>query len=98
MADDADLVQRLRDEVKRLNAEMDRLESDLERYRTATEDALQQLDWCIGYFTGARLHALSKSLGSNRAYIRRHLMHRPELSMPTGSGQPPERTDREATP
>lgn len=93
MADDDELVQKLRDEVKRLNAEMDHLEGDLERYRTATEDALQQVDWCIGYFTGARLHALAKSLGANRAYIRRHLMHRPELSMPAGNVQSPGRTD-----
>jgi hypothetical protein len=93
MSDDAELVQRLRDEVKRLNAEMDHLEGELERYRTATEDALQQLDWCIGYFTGARLHPLARSLGSNRAYIRRHLMHRPELSLPADNAQSPGRTD-----
>jgi hypothetical protein len=93
MSDDAELVQQLRDEVKRLNAEMDHLEGELERYRTATEDALQQLDWCIGYFTGARLFALARSLGSNRAYIRRHLMHRPELSLPADNVQSPGRTD-----
>lgn len=93
MSDDAELVRKLRDEVKRLNVEMDHLEDELERYRTATEDALQQVDWCIGYFTGARLHALARSLGANRAYIRRHLMHRPELTMPAGNVQPSERTD-----
>ena len=81
------------DRMAELEAEVASLMREVDRYRSATEDALQQLDWCIGYFTGARLHALSKSLGSNRAYIRRHLMHRPELSLPTGSGQQPERTD-----
>ena len=25
------------------------LEAEIERYRQASEDALQQLDWCIGY-------------------------------------------------
>ena len=27
------------------------LEGEVERYRQASEDALQQLDWCIGYST-----------------------------------------------
>ena len=29
------------------------LEDKLERYRQASEDALEQLDWCIGYCTAA---------------------------------------------
>ena len=29
------------------------LEDEVERYRRASEDALQQLDWCIGYLHGS---------------------------------------------
>ena len=29
------------------------LEDEVERYRQASEDALQQLDWCIGYLHGS---------------------------------------------
>jgi hypothetical protein len=29
------------------------LENELERYRQASQDALQQLDWCIGYMCGS---------------------------------------------
>ena len=27
---------------------------EVERYRSAAEDAMKQLDWCIGYFAGSR--------------------------------------------
>jgi hypothetical protein len=80
MAEDRN--QDLRDEIRELRKEV-------ERYRTATEDALQQLDWCIGYFVGANKGGLAKSLGHNRSYIRRHLLHREEAPTPTsesGSG------------
>ena len=62
--------------------EVERLEEELERFRTATEDALQQLDWCIGYFVGVNKPGIAKSLGANRAYIRRHLLKRPEQAVP----------------
>jgi hypothetical protein len=58
------------------------LMEEVDRYRTAAEDALQQLDWCIGYFTGCNKAGIAKSLGANRAYIRRHLMRRPEQANP----------------
>jgi hypothetical protein len=61
------------------------LMKDVDRYRTATEDALQQIDWCIGYFTGSNKTSIAKALSSNRAYIRKHLLHREEQGMPTGS-------------
>ena len=57
----------------------------LDRYRTACEDALQQLDWCIGYFTGCNKRGLAKALTRNRSTIKGHLRHRDELSMPTNS-------------
>jgi hypothetical protein len=78
------------DRVQELQEEVERLMHEVERYRSATEDALQQLDWCIGYFTGSRNGRIAKSLGVNRNYIRRNLLKRPELSTPNaaaGSGR-----------
>ena len=34
------------------NARIRELEDEVERYRRASEDALSQLDWCIGYMHG----------------------------------------------
>ena len=59
------------------------LEEDVERYRRATEDALQQLDWCIGYFHGCGKTGIAKALSGNRSYIRRHLLQRSEQPVPT---------------
>jgi hypothetical protein len=55
---------------------------DAARYRRAAEDALQQLDWAIGYLHGIRKVEISKSLAKNRSYIRRQLMGRAEEPMP----------------
>ena len=49
------------------------LEDEVERYRHASEDALQQLDWCIGYMHGSGKKGIARSLAKNRAYIRTHL-------------------------
>ena len=73
------------DRVKELELEVERLMREVDKYRTATEDALQQLDWCIGYFTGSNKQRLAKSLGANRAYIRQHLLRREEAGMPASS-------------
>ena len=56
---------------------------ELERYRQAAEDALQQLDWCIGYLHGIRKTDISRALAKNRAQIRTQLMHRPEQPVPS---------------
>jgi hypothetical protein len=61
----------------------DRHDDELERYRQAAEDALQQLDWCIGYLHGIRKTDISRALARNRAQIRTQLMHRPEQPVPT---------------
>jgi hypothetical protein len=71
------------DRIKELELELQRLMEEVDKYRTATEDALQQLDWCIGFFTGSNKSNIAKSLGANRAYIRRHLLNRAEANMPT---------------
>lgn len=57
-------------------------ESD-ERYRQAAEDALQQLDWCIGYLHGIRKTKISAQLAKNRAHIRRHLMNEAHEPLPS---------------
>ena len=57
-------------------------DEELERYRRAAEDALQQLDWCIGYLHGARKVEISRALAKNRAHIRTELLRRPEQPDP----------------
>lgn len=47
-----------------------------ERYRRAAEDALQQLDWCIGYLHGIRKSSEAKVLARNRQVIRQNLLGR----------------------
>jgi hypothetical protein len=54
-----------------------------ERYRQAAEDALQQLDWCIGYLHGIRKGNISRQLARNRSHIRRNLMKEPTAPLPT---------------
>ena len=55
---------------------------ELERYRQAAEDALGQLDWCIGYLHGIRKLDVSRALAKNRSYIRRRLLQREEEPVP----------------
>jgi hypothetical protein len=70
-------------------ARIRQLEAEVERYRQASEDALQQLDWCIGYMHGAGKKGIARALSHNRAYIRTHLMMRAEQPVPS------QQTDRE---
>jgi len=58
-------------------------EREADRYRKAADDALQQLDWAIGYLHGIRKVEIARALARNRAHIRRELMHRAEESLPT---------------
>jgi hypothetical protein len=60
----------------------DNRDDELRRYRRAAEDALQQLDWCIGYLHGARKVAISRSLAKNRSYIRTQLLQQAEQPAP----------------
>jgi hypothetical protein len=57
-------------------------ESEADRYRRAADDALQQLDWAIGYLHGIHKVEISKALAKNRSYIRRKLMGRDEEPLP----------------
>jgi hypothetical protein len=47
---------------------------ETERYRKAAQDALEQLDWCIGYLHGIHKTKISSQLAKNRAHIKRDLM------------------------
>jgi hypothetical protein len=50
-------------------------DDETERYRQAAQDALEQLDWCIGYLHGIHKNKISSQLAKNRASIKRNLMH-----------------------
>jgi hypothetical protein len=56
---------------------------DVDRYRKAAEDALQQLDWAIGYLHGDGKTAIAGALAKNRSFIREQLMDQPEEPLPT---------------
>ncbi|HET8672986.1 MAG TPA: hypothetical protein VFL87_05090 [Thermoleophilaceae bacterium] len=58
-------------------------QDEADRYRRAADDALQQLDWAIGYLHGIRKTAISKALAQNRSYIRKQLMGVAEQALPT---------------
>jgi hypothetical protein len=58
---------------------------EVERYKHAAEEALQQLDWCIGYLHGIRKSQLSTRLAKNREYIKRNLMQEPTAPTPTAT-------------
>jgi hypothetical protein len=63
-----------------------RYREDADRYRQAAEDALQQLDWCIGYLHGIRKIGISRALSKNRSFIRANLMQEPEEPLPAEQG------------
>ncbi len=73
-------------ELERLRAEVDKLLHEVERYRTASEDIMQQLDWCIGYFTGTNKTKVARTLSANRNHIRRTLLRRSEQTVPVNEG------------
>ncbi len=57
--------------------------NDTERYRRAAEDALQQLDWCIGYLHGIRKTKISSALARNRRSIQHNLMGQKTEALPS---------------
>jgi len=67
----------------RQNGQLRELEEQVERYRRASEDALQQLDWCIGYLHGCRKTEIAGALATNRSHIRQHLLQRSKQPLPT---------------
>jgi hypothetical protein len=61
----------------------ERYREESRRYRQAAEDALQQLDWCIGYLHGIRKVQISRALSQNRSYIRSSLLDQSEQPLPS---------------
>ncbi len=61
----------------------DKMDDETARYRRAAEDALQQLDWCIGYLHGIRKTEISRSLSRNRSHIRSELLKEAEQPLPS---------------
>ena len=57
-----------------------------ERYRRAATDALEMLDWCIGYLVGTHKDRIASQLARNRSYIRQQLLHEPAEPVPTSKG------------
>jgi hypothetical protein len=62
-------------------------QDEADRYRRAADDALQQLDWAIGYLHGIRKTEISKALAKNRTFIRKRLMGQ------SGEPDPSQQTD-----
>jgi hypothetical protein len=56
---------------------------ETDRYRQAAEDALQQLDWCIGYLHGIHKTKISAQLARNRTFIKRELMKQATEPIPS---------------
>lgn len=56
---------------------------DADRYRQAATDALEMVDWCIGYMVGTRKNSIASALARNRKYIREQLLREPAEPVPT---------------
>ncbi|HLM31998.1 MAG TPA: hypothetical protein VK326_10095 [Solirubrobacterales bacterium] len=46
---------------------------EAERYRAAAEEALDQLDWLVGYLERIHKSEIARALARNRSQIRRQL-------------------------
>ena len=57
--------------------------AEAERYKEAATQALEMLDWCIGYLVGVRKEGIAARLAENRAFIRKRLMDEPAEPVPT---------------
>jgi hypothetical protein len=76
------------DRARQLEADVLHLMGEVDRYRTATDDTLQQINWCIGYLTASRNGRIASALSANRDRIRSKLLGLAPQSVPT--------SDREA--
>lgn len=68
------------DVLKELELKVERLEHMTDTYRRATEDALFQLGWCVGYFEATQRPRVSRGLAVTMQQIREHLLDRPDSS------------------
>ena len=71
---------RQRSSKQRDGSESNQPETD--RYRQAAEDALQQLDWAIGYLHGIKKDKEARALSANRRIIRERILERPAEPLP----------------
>lgn len=65
------------------DGDKDALRDDARRYEQAARDALEQLDWCIGYFHGVRKGNIAAALARNRTEIRTRLLQKPAEPTPS---------------
>lgn len=56
---------------------------EVDRYRTATDDALQQINRCIGYLAATKQGRIASSLSVDLEHIRSNLLGRAPQSVPT---------------
>lgn len=71
-----------KERIAELEHEVERLMKEVDRYRTAAEDALQQLDWCIGFFAGNHKPQVARALNGNQMHIRRRFLRRASHPVP----------------
>ena len=56
-----------------------------ERYKQAATEALEMLDWSIGFLVGIRKESIASQLARNRKHIREDLMREPSEPVPTSN-------------
>ena len=56
---------------------------EAERYKQAATEALEMLDWSIGFLVGIRKESIAAQLARNRKHIREDLMREPAEPVPT---------------
>jgi hypothetical protein len=64
------------------HASIGKTDDELELWRRAAEDAMQQLDWAIGYLHGIKKDREARALSANRRIIRERVLERPAQPLP----------------
>ena len=54
-----------------------------ERYKQAATEALEMIDWSIGFLVGSHKEKIADQLARNRKHIREDLMREPAEPVPT---------------
>ena len=76
------------DRIAELEQDVVDLMEDVERYRTAAEDSMHLLDWCIGYFSGSKnAHVAMSSVPTGQRF-----------AVSTCSGRPKKHPTRKLLP
>lgn len=61
----------------------DRDSDRAERYKQAATEALEMIDWSIGFLVGSHKEKIAGQLARNRKHIRENLMREPAEPVPT---------------